>query len=319
MKRIAYRFLAATSLASGGTGASVGTGAPARPRRDSRPRLCSRAKLGNCLCPRQSWICHSLLAATLIILMIASPATAETRPHYGGTLRVMLQSSPQSLDLPANAIPSDYWDAARTLSLIGDTLVKLDAQDRPQPALSVAWQSDPGARHWQFTLRRGVRFHDGSAASPAAIAQILGAIHPNWSVRAGTDSVSIDTETPVPSLLAELALPRDLLLKRNKNDNSLPVGTGAFLVADWQPGKLLKLAANEDSWAGRPFVDAVQIELGKSFRDQAIALELDKTDVIEASPQAAGGSSPHSASSSSLSLSLPVELLALVFSANPKA
>ena len=38
-------------------------------------------------------------------------------------------------------------------------------QGRPQPALAVAWQSDASARHWQFTLRHGVKFHDGSAAS----------------------------------------------------------------------------------------------------------------------------------------------------------
>ena len=108
----------------------------------------------------------------------------------------MLQSAPDALDLtanPANATPTDYWDAARTLSLIGDTLVKLDAQGRPQPALAVAWQSDPSARHWQFTLRRGVKFHDGSAASPAAIAQILGALHPDWNVRASADS-AVDRE-----------------------------------------------------------------------------------------------------------------------------
>src|ERR1019366_7890686 len=126
------------------------------------------------------------------------------------------------------------------------------------------------------------------------------------------DSVSIESETPMPALLAELALPRNLLLKRNTN--RLPSGTGPFLVAEWQPGKLLRLAANEESWAGRPFVDAVEIEFGKSLRDQAIALELDKTDVIEAAPQAASGSQRRSTS-----LSLPVELLALVFSANSKA
>jgi ABC-type transport system substrate-binding protein len=250
--------------------------------------------------------------------LFASPtATAATRPHYGGTLRVMLQSAPDALDLPANAAPTGYWDIARTLSLIGDTLVKLDAQARPQPALAVAWQSDPGARRWQFTLRRGVKFHDGSAASPAAIAQILGALHSNWNVRASADSVSIESETPMPSLLAELALPRNLLLKRNNNNNRIPIGTGPFLVAEWQPGKLLKLAANEESWAGRPFVDAVEIEFGKSLLDQAIALELDKTDVIEAAPQAANTPQRHGAASSSLSL--PVELLALVFSANSKA
>jgi ABC-type transport system substrate-binding protein len=252
----------------------------------------------------------SLIAATIA----ATTASAATRPHYGGTLRVMLQSAPDALDLPANATPADYWDAARTLSLIGDTLVKLDAQARPQPALAVAWQSDPSARHWQFTLRRGVKFHDGSAASPAAVAQILGAIHAGWNVRASVDSVSIESETPMPALLAELALPRNLLLKRNTNH--LPIGTGPFLIAEWLPGKLLRLAANEDSWAGRPFVDAVEIEFGKSLRDQAIALELDKTDVIEAAPQAGNGSQRHSTSSS---MSLPVELLALVFSANSKA
>ncbi len=232
----------------------------------------------------------------------------------------MLQSAPDALDLSANAPPADYWDMARTLSLIGDTLIKLDAQDRPQPSLAVAWQSDPSARHWQFTLRRGVKFHDGSTASPAAIAQILGPLHPGWNVRASADSVSIDvdSETPLPSLLAELALPRNLLLKRNIKDNRIPIGTGPFLVAEWQPGKLLKLAASEESWAGRPFVDAVEIELGKSLRDQAIALELNKNDIIEAPPEAANGSARHSTSSSS-SLSLPVELLALVFAANSKA
>ncbi len=259
-------------------------------------------------------IAYRFLAAISLLGAAVSAATAATRPHYGGTLRVMMQSAPEALELPVNATPSAYWDAARTLSLIGDTLVNLDAQGRPQPALAASWQSDSTARHWQFTLRRGVKFHDGSAASPAAIAQILGAIHPGWNVRAAAESVTIDSETPMPSLLAELALPRHLVLKRNAN--RVPIGTGAFLVAEWQPGKLLRLAANEAGWAGRPFVDALEIQFGKSLRDQAIALELDKTDVIETAPQADSGSQRHSASSS---VSLPVELLALVFSANSKA
>jgi peptide/nickel transport system substrate-binding protein len=241
-------------------------------------------------------------------------ATAATRPHYGGTLRVMLQSAPNALDLPANATPIDYWDMARTLSLIGDPLVTLDAQGRPHPALAVAWQSDPSARRWQITLRHGVKFHDGNSASPAAVAQILGALHPGWNVRASADSISVESETATPSLLAELALPRNLILKRN--GSGLPIGTGPFLVAEWQPAKLLKLAANEESWAGRPFVDSVEIEFGKSLRDQAIALELEKVDIIEAASQAASQTQRKGASSA---LSLPVELLALVFSPNSRA
>ena len=202
---------------------SIGTGALARPRRDSHPQLSSRAQLGSCLLPRQSSIHHTLLCAAITMsLVAATTATAATRPHYGGTLRVMLQSEPSALELPANASPAAYWDLARTLSLIGDTLVRLDAQGHPQPALALAWQSDSSARHWQFTLRRAVKFHDGTVASPAAIAQILSALHSNWIVRASADSVSIDSETAMPSLLAELALPRNLLLKRSIKDNRLP-------------------------------------------------------------------------------------------------
>jgi peptide/nickel transport system substrate-binding protein len=293
MKRIAYRFLAA---------ASVGAAAPRCP---------SGAQLG-CHMRRWQFPIRIVLSAALAAFMVAI-ATAETRPHYGGTLRVMLQSAPAALELPANSGP-DYWDLSRTLSLIGDTLIKLDAQDRPEPALAVAWQGDASAHHWQFTLRRGAKFHDGSAASPAAIAQMLGALHPDWILRAAPDSITIETDAPMPSLLAELALPRNLLIKRNAN--GVPIGTGAFVVAEWQPGKFLKLAAFEDSWAGRPFVDAVDIEFGKSLRDQAIALELDKTDIIEAMPQAVNGSQRHGTSSAS---SLPVELLALVFSPNSRA
>lgn len=248
----------------------------------------------------------------LAAISLLSAAAGATRPHYGGTLRVTLQSAPNTLEFPAGAPPADYWDAARVLSLVADNLVKSDALGRPQPALAVAWQSDSTARHWQLTLRRGVKFHDGSAASPSAVAQILGALDSGWNVRASGDSLIIESENSMPSLLAELALPRNLILKHNPG--GWPIGTGAFRVAEWQPGKLLRLAANEESWLGRPFVDAVEIEFGKSQRDQAIALELGKTDVIEAAPQAAGVNG-----SQRLRSSLPVEIMALVFPANSKA
>jgi peptide/nickel transport system substrate-binding protein len=251
-------------------------------------------------------IAFPLLAA----ISLTYAATAATRPHYGGTLRVAMQSSPTTLDLPAPSDPADYWDMARILSLIGDNLIKVDAEDRPQPALALAWQRDSTARHWQFMLRHGVKFHDGSAASASAVAQILGELHSDWKVRASGDSLIIDTEASNPSLLAELAVPRNLILVRNAN--GVPVGTGPFRVAEFQPENSLKLAASEESWAGRPFLDAIEIEFGKSLRDQAIALELARTDVIEAAPQA-------SSSSSRARTSLPVELMALVFTPNSKA
>jgi peptide/nickel transport system substrate-binding protein len=247
---------------------------------------------------------------SLALLSLVPAAVAATRPHYGGTLRVAMQSAPTTLDLPASATPTDYFDMARLLSLIGDNLVKVDAQDRPQPGLAVSWQSDSTARHWQFTLRPGAKFHDGTSASAGMIAQIVVTLHPDWNARAALDILTIDTDISTPNLLAELALPRNLIL--NRTAAGLPVGTGPFRVADFQPGKNLKLVASEDAWSGRPYLDAIEIEFGKSLRDQAVALDLARADVIEAAPQPAN-SSPR------IRTTLPLSLMALVFTPNTKA
>jgi peptide/nickel transport system substrate-binding protein len=249
---------------------------------------------------------HFLVACSLIGI-----AAAATRPHYGGILRVQLQSAPGTLDIPANAPTADYWDATRVLALVADNLIAMDAQGRALPALAISWQNDSNARHWQFTLRRGVKFQDGSVLSAAAVAQILTPLHPDWHLQSSGDALTIDADTPLPSLLAELALPRNAILKRNAA--GLPLGTGAFRIAEFQPGKLLKLAANEECWSGRPYLDAIEIEFGRSLRDQAIALELGRTDVIEVSPAASNSASAR------VRTSLPVELMALVFPANSKA
>ncbi len=238
-------------------------------------------------------------------------AAAATRPHYGGTLRVQLQSAPGALDIPVNAASADYWDSTRVLALVVDNLVSMDTQGHPQSVLAIAWQNDSNARHWQFTLRRGVKFQDGSALSAPAVAQILAPLHPDWHMQSSGDTLTIDADNPLPSLLAELALPRDAILKRTAS--GLPVGTGPFRVAEFQPAKLLKLAANEECWSGRPYLDAIEIEFGRSLRDQAIALELGRTDVIEVSPAASNSASAR------VRTSLPVELMALVFPPNSKA
>src|SRR5580692_1139202 len=98
------------------------------------------------------------VAATSLLLGIS--ALAETRPQYGGTLHVAMQIAPSTLD------PTDTSQAGvayRNISrLVFDGLVSVDDQGRLQPALATSWRAEPGNRRWQFQLRPGVRFHDGS-------------------------------------------------------------------------------------------------------------------------------------------------------------
>ena len=249
---------------------------------------------------------YLLLAAASLL----NTATAATRPRYGGTLRVAMQAAPNTLEVAASDSPVEYWASARIITLLADNLVKLNAAAHVQPGLALGWQCDTSGRRCQFTLRHGMKFHDGSPASATAIAKILGDLHSDWVVRASGDTLTIESDGAIPSLLAELALPRNAIVKRT--ESGLPIGTGPFRVAEFQPAHRLKLAANEESWAGRPFLDEIDIDLGRSLRDQAIAMELGKTDVIEILPQSGSNGARTGAT-------LSVELMALAFPVNTRA
>jgi ABC-type transport system substrate-binding protein len=237
----------------------------------------------------------------------ALAANAETRPQYGGTVRVAMRAAPMSLD-PADRTQPDAVARHSVTMLMFDTLVTMDESGRIQPSLATSWQGSPGNQRWQFRLRRGVKFQDGTPMSAEIAATSIREANPTWNVTADADSVVIERESPDPELLAELALSRNAIAKRN-SDNA-PIGTGPFHIVDWQPGKRLALAAEENCWRGRPFLDAVEIEMGRSFRDQMTALELGKADLVEVAPE-----QTHRISQDGrrLASSAPVELLALLF------
>ncbi len=215
-------------------------------------------------------------------LLIATLAMGATRPRYGGTLRISTATTLASVD-PADSSQVD-WTMRRNLAhLLFDTLTVLDARGFVQPSVADSWTSASNQQHWQFNLRRGVTVSDGAPLIPEVVAASLRRANAAWKVTALPDAISIDLETPSPNLPAELALPRNSIVKRS--DGLL--GTGPFVISHWEQGKKITLMARDDYWGGRVFLDAIEIETGKSLRDQAIALELGRTDLIEISPEQA--------------------------------
>ena len=243
------------------------------------------------------------------MMVVAVAADAETRPQYGGVLHVAMRAAPASLD-PADSTQPDSFARRSLAMLMFDTLVSADENGRVQPSLATAWQPDPGSQHWRFRIRPGVKFHDGTPLTAEIAAGSLRAANPSWNViaDADADAVVIEWDNSNPDLLAELALPRNAIARRN--GDSKPSGTGPFHIVDWQPGKKLTLAAEENCWRGRPFLDAIEIETGKSFRDQMTALELGKGALVEVAPEQAHRVSQERRR---LEASMPVELLTLVF------
>lgn len=242
----------------------------------------------------------SLLVATLA-------ARAETRPQYGGTLHVGLSASLSSLD-PTDSAQDDSFARRSVTSLIFDNLVSSDSSGRLQPSLAESWQATAGNRRWQFRLRRGIKFHDGTPVTAQSVAASLHVSNPSWNVAVEGESVILEFEAPDSGLPAELALPRNAIVKRDQNGRLS--GTGPFRIADWQPGKTLSLAADDNCWRGRAFLDGIQIALGRSYRDQMTALELGKADFVEVAPEQAHRVSPERYQ---ILHSPPMELVALVF------
>jgi peptide/nickel transport system substrate-binding protein len=246
-------------------------------------------------------------------VLLGAVATAETRPQYGATLRTTTSIAPVSLDPADKAQPDSI--AQRNLSrLIFETLVLMDDRGNVRPGLAKSWQSAPGNQRWQFWLRRGVTFHDGSPVTPEAVAAVLRGANPDWSVQAAADSVIVERNIPDPGLEASLARPRNAITKRSEGGTL--IGTGPFHFKDWQPGKMLVVEANENYWAGRPFLNRIEIEMGKPSRDQLLGLELGKADFAEV---AADQSHRALTDGRRVLSSAPVELMALVFAKDPQS
>ena len=253
-----------------------------------------------------------LLLLVSVSLSLGATALASARPHYGGTLRLAVEDAPRSLD-PADSGQPDSLAWRGLSTLIFDTLVILDARAESRAALATSWQAQPGNQRWQFNLRHGVAFHDGSLVTPATVAASLRSANPNWKVIAAEEAVVIECEAPTPDLPAVLAQPRYGIAKR---DGGKLTGTGAFAVTRWEPGKKLTLTARDDYWGGRAFVDAIEIELSQSFHEQIIALDLGRADLAEVAPDQAR----HAATESRrVESSAPGEWMALVFNREPQS
>jgi peptide/nickel transport system substrate-binding protein len=194
------------------------------------------------------------------------PTLARTRPRYGGTLRLQTQASAERM--------------AREFVL--ETLTRVDEAGNAQPLLATKWLSQNDGTRWQFWLRGGVTFHDATPLTPAVVAEALSAAKcdgacPWRSVRVLGDSVLFEADQPVPYLPSVLGLDQYAIFR---NAQGALVGTGPFRIHS-ATYDTMTLAAFDDAWSGRPFVDGIEIRGGRSVRDQLMDLGVGRADLVE--------------------------------------
>lgn len=250
-----------------------------------------------------------LICLVLAAGLSAGTMAAATRPHYGGTLRIETRATLSSFEPTANANADRQRLRDFILTAVCNRLTKLDAVGEPQPSLAASWRSERDGRSWYFVLRNDVRLQNGSALMPQMVVGSLSAANPGWQLRAGQRELLIQSDTPLPHLLYELAEPRNSIFVTG--DRGQWIGSGTFQIAAFQEGQRLELQAFDEAWEGRPFLDRVTIEMGKPLADQLADFQLGKADVVELDP-----SQPRVQGTAKVSSSQPIDLFAIVFTAN---
>ncbi|MGA8221145.1 MAG: ABC transporter substrate-binding protein [Candidatus Acidiferrales bacterium] len=131
-------------------------------------------------------------------------------------------------------------------------------------------------------------------------------------IGAGLNSLDPRAASTTPDQVAAKDQIDALIYERRDADGTFSgeVGSGLFQIGEWEPGKHATLSANENAPGGRPFVDSIQIQMGRAARDMLLDLELSKTDLAEVPVEQARRAADRGVR---VSISQPDDLLALVY------
>lgn len=241
------------------------------------------------------------LLAVLLTGLVPPAHAAEGERH----LRIGMGADVTSIDphfaniAPNNAVGWHVFDA----------LANVDADTRLVPGLATAWKVIDDTT-WEFTLRKGVRFHDGSAFDArdvefsikraADIAQKGGQF--GSFVRAITAIQIVDPHTiRFKTATPHAVLPRDLnsifIVPRSIgsagtdefNAGRAVVGTGPFKLQSFARSDRVELVRNDAYWGDKPRWDRVTLRLLPQDAARLAALLSNDVDVIENVPTSDAG------------------------------
>jgi peptide/nickel transport system substrate-binding protein len=257
-----------------------------------------------------------LLAA--LCLLAVGVASAWAQPDRGAVYRRPIGHDPQTLD-PARL--SDIYGRSVAQQLF-DGLVQFDATLMAAPALAEYWKATRDGLTWTFTLRKGVRFHDGSELTAADVVYSLTRVLDPATRSGGADlfehiqgapefragrarsvsglraldrsTVQIQlTEAPIPlvSLLAighAKIVPRDVVTRGGDAFGLRPVGTGPFKFVRWERGKEIVLAANDGYFGGPPRLPGLVFRIFSGHHWDEAFQEFQKGQLEDTSPPSRG-------------------------------
>lgn len=177
----------------------------------------------------------------------------------------------------------------------------------PEPDLATGYTRSADGRHYRFTLRPGVRWHDGVPFSATDVKftfdQILdpksGTLQ--WSDFSVVDSVTVADSLTVDFWLAAPSAPFLTLLGHNAGiipehaftgpiadavdfNRVRPIGTGPFMVKESVPGSFVVLGANPDFYGAPPRLARIIFKIVPDVNAQVAQLRARELDLAVLEP-----------------------------------
>ncbi|NUB08687.1 ABC transporter substrate-binding protein [Azospirillum sp. Vi22] len=260
----------------------------------------------------RSGIVKPLLPAAACLALLAAAPT----PSQAATLTVGTSAEPSALDPHYHNLGPN----TRARKHVFESLVSMDAKMRLQPELAESWRAIDETT-WEFKLRKGVKFHDGTEFTAQdfvyTVCRIPNVANSPSSFTVYTKGIAgieapdphtliIKTGKPYPLLPVELSTFGIISAKATGgeavtfdkagckadswpttqafNDGSLMIGTGPFKHKSYTKGDRQVLERNPDYWGPQAAWDTVVFRPITSDGPRVAALLAGDVDMIESPP-----------------------------------
>ncbi|MDR2246188.1 MAG: ABC transporter substrate-binding protein [Treponema sp.] len=207
------------------------------------------------------------LAAALILPSCqgkkdSQPVVTGSARAGGGEIRFGYTTEPATLD-PLNA--SNTADGRSILFNVFEGLVKPDTSGGLEPAVAESYAVEQEGLVYVFTLRRGIKFHDGSEVTVEDVEfSLKTAIETKFAGLEQIDAVEITGDRQIrvtlksPDVEYLTNLTVGIVPRNNPDREKRPIGTGPFIIESYTPQQSLVMVKNPAYWRdGLPHLDTV--------------------------------------------------------------
>ncbi|MBI2910355.1 MAG: ABC transporter substrate-binding protein [Chloroflexi bacterium] len=230
-----------------------------------------------------------------------APTSTGVKPRSGGTLNISGRVTPEHWDIHQATFASTLWPVGPVYS----SLVRYDWANNEKliPDLAEEWDVSQQGTLYTFTLRKGVKWHDGKPLTAADVKFSLDRIRkPPQGVASPRKSllqsvreietpddytVKISTDYVDASLLSVLALawngivPKHVIEEKGNMKTSV-VGTGPFKFKGYSPGVSFEVVKNEDYFLkGLPYLDGITRYYLTDSAKRFAAFRAGQVDIVE--------------------------------------